>query len=340
MKSQRNETSWIPRSRRSVLFYMLGTAIILVLDRSVSVANAPRVLCKLPVVNVGRIQYLGAVEATYVIANNGDSALNLAIEPPPCNCTGAFLTSPQVAPGKEATVRITYGPKTFGHFEGEVYVRTNDTENPRLRLAITGFVESGVICSPTELKFRTYLAEQSSQWLSIQGPEDLQIRKVETNSTFLSASISRTSTSESTKSYSVNVSVTPPSGYLGDKFYEVDLNTSYGMIKVPVELEVMSNITVNPDPIFIGFIDSGKKMQREVSVSHRLKRKFRILDAHIDPQIDGQVKVQNLDEPAEKWPIIITIQTERKGPFQSVLMLSTDLENEPIRTIKLVGYVR
>ena len=112
----------------------------------------PKVEAKTTFSDLGKMKVSDDKSANFKIKNIGQKPLQLSNISSSCNCTfgqviingkesdvfGMHNVSDfagEVFPGKEAIIKVTYRPSimpVYGVIEREVYVSTNDPENPKL----------------------------------------------------------------------------------------------------------------------------------------------------------------------------------------------------------------
>ena len=112
----------------------------------------PKVEAKTTFSDLGKMKVSEDKSANFKIKNIGQKPLQLNNITSSCNCTFAQVVingkesdlfgmhnisdfAGEVLPGKEAIIKVTYRPSimpVYGPVEREVYVSTNDPENPKL----------------------------------------------------------------------------------------------------------------------------------------------------------------------------------------------------------------
>lgn len=114
--------------------------------------DKPVVEVKKTLVDLGTIKVSDQKEVNFTLKNTGTKPLQVSNMSSSCHCTfGQFIyqgnTSPEygmstisdvlpeIAPNTEATIKVIYRPyimPVYGPVEREVYVSTNDPNNPKL----------------------------------------------------------------------------------------------------------------------------------------------------------------------------------------------------------------
>ncbi len=111
--------------------------------------------------NLGKMKVSDEKSADFIVKNSGNKPLQLSNITSSCMCTagqvilngqaseefGMHSDSSYVAqinPGQSATVRVIYRPfqmPVYGSVEREVYVATNDPDNPKLVFSVKAYVQ-------------------------------------------------------------------------------------------------------------------------------------------------------------------------------------------------------
>lgn len=77
----------------------------------------------------------------FKITNTGDKPLIISNVKPQCGCTVPNWDKNPIAPGKTAEIKVNYNTNTNGNFRKNVEVYSNDPNNGRSTLWITGKVD-------------------------------------------------------------------------------------------------------------------------------------------------------------------------------------------------------
>lgn len=138
-----------------------GKPQVKIASYSVNDKEKPKVEVKETLKDLGTMKVSDQKEAPFTLKNIGQKPLQLSNVSSSCNCTvgkividgkeseefGMHNVSDfvgEIAPGKDATVKVIYRPyimPVYGTIEREVYVTTNDPENPKLVFKIKTYVK-------------------------------------------------------------------------------------------------------------------------------------------------------------------------------------------------------
>lgn len=111
--------------------------------------------------DLGKIKVADEKKAVFTLSNIGDKPLQLFKISSSCDCTVGLLEingnmspefgmhsnsswSTSLDPGKEAKIHVIYRPYIMpvsGEVTRDVYIQTNDPENPKLTFTVKAFVE-------------------------------------------------------------------------------------------------------------------------------------------------------------------------------------------------------
>lgn len=119
----------------------------------------------------------------FVITNEGNHPLELSEGDTTCKCTLSKLNQKTIAPGESGDVTIEWTAKDLlGPYRQTATVFTNDPEQPRLTLTISGTITALVRAVPSQLVFtRIPSGENSTGYVHIYGyaPKPLEIEALQ-----------------------------------------------------------------------------------------------------------------------------------------------------------------
>ncbi len=102
----------------------------------------------------GTLDMAGTGTHDFTIANAGAAPLELTSGPTSCRCTMTKLEHEKVPPGGSAKINLTWRPTNSpGPYQQTATILTNDPEQPRITLTISGKITVAVQFSPAELVF-------------------------------------------------------------------------------------------------------------------------------------------------------------------------------------------
>ncbi|UCH34746.1 MAG: DUF1573 domain-containing protein [Armatimonadota bacterium] len=139
---------------------------------------APRIAFESTDHDFGTVTIGDAVEHEFVFRNVGDAPLVIEQVRTSCGCTGALVTEKQVAPGGEGRVKATFRTTSYkGDQRKSIYVETNDPEQPRVTLALIGYVMVEVEVSPATIYVRDVTPDESRKYsIVVKRPDGKELR--------------------------------------------------------------------------------------------------------------------------------------------------------------------
>ena len=151
-----------------------------------------------------------------------------------------------------------------------------------IQLQIHCYIRSDVVVQPGLVQFGTVAQGTGSQQkvtISYAGRTDWQIQSVECANPSLTAQVVEVARGGGLVTYDLYVSLAAnaPPGYIRDQLYLVtnDQNPRSVRVPVPVEGAVQSALTVHPSPLYMGSVEPGKSITRQLVVSGNAQ--FRIV---------------------------------------------------------------
>ncbi len=106
-------------------------------------AAAQHISVDKPSIDCGISPYEMPVTATYDITNTGKKPLTIEKVRVSCGCIAADYPKEPIAPGKKATLKLTYDARQLGRFEKSAGIYTNASDKP-LYLTMKGVVRSDI----------------------------------------------------------------------------------------------------------------------------------------------------------------------------------------------------
>jgi len=117
----------------------------------------PKISFEKTVHNFGELDIGQKGECEFRFKNTGLGLLNIGRIKATCGCTVPSLAKKQYQPGEEGVIKIKYsGQSRPGSVAKSIYVNTDDTENPKVRLMIKAKVVLYIEASPSMLHLPTW----------------------------------------------------------------------------------------------------------------------------------------------------------------------------------------
>lgn len=170
---------------------MLTVLIIVTGLTAYSIAeDAPTIEVTKPLVNVGLIRQNTRTNFTYTIKNSGKSPLFLLEVNPGCQCTYIADYPSEVAPDDSVMLNgIIESTYMEGTFEKVIVLTTNDPENPKQQLLLTGNVENTIEFYPSLFQYSNLFQDtgvvQRKVRLSHIQSKKITIKEINTHCNYL-----------------------------------------------------------------------------------------------------------------------------------------------------------
>lgn len=128
-------------------------------------------------VDFGELYVAAPVERELRISNGGTDTLRISNVSGSCGCTGTLLSSGEIPPGGDATLKITFDPAKFsGKVEKVVSMKTNDPAAANPHITFSATVTHILGFDQTHLVFSTRPDSAATTVVSIRNLTDGPVR--------------------------------------------------------------------------------------------------------------------------------------------------------------------
>jgi hypothetical protein len=245
-----------------------------------------------------------------------------------CGCTTPTVETPTLKTYEKGTILAKFNTPLFLGQRGATLTVTIDQPfYAEVQLQVRGYIRGDVVVEPGSVQVGTVdqgTGVDQAVAVSYAGRNDWQITEVRSSNPHLSAKVVETARYNGQVSYQLKVHVDPaaPAGYLNDHLMLVTNDAAAAQIPVLVEGRVMPGITVSPTSLFMGVVQPGQKVTKQLVV--KSKKPFRILDITCE---DGsfQFDKSKVSTPKELHlvPVIFTAGTDA-GKIVKTIKIKTD----------------
>lgn len=139
-----------------------------------------------PTFDFGRVLAGKQIKAVFEVQNVGDAPLNISGVRTSCGCTTALMDQPIVAPGDSARIKATF--KTKGRIGNQTKVisfNTNDPNNNKMELRLTGLVQPRLKTEPNEVYFNGSTGKRLSFLVNNYTNPKFKIKSVSASSKYI-----------------------------------------------------------------------------------------------------------------------------------------------------------
>ncbi len=198
-----------------------------------------------------------------------------------CGCTTPSVENPLVKTYENGAILAKFNTPTFLGQRGATLTVTIDKPfYAEVQLHVRGYIRGDVVVEPGSVQVGSVdqgAGADRAAAVNYAGRGDWRILDVKCSNPYITAKAVETGRSYGQVSYALKVHIDPsaPAGYLNDHLMLVTNDATGQQIPVLVEGRVMPGITVSPTALFMGVVQPGQKVTKQLVV--KSKKPFRIL---------------------------------------------------------------
>jgi hypothetical protein len=268
------------------------------------------------------------VEFSFTCENIYMEEVHLAGVRTSCGCTTPRVENGQLKTYDKGAIVAHFNTDSFTGPHGATLTVTIDQPFfAEVQLHVKGDIRNDVVVEPGSVQYGSIdqgIAYDQQVTVNYGGNSDWQILDVKSFNPHVSAKAVETARTDGHISYALKVRVDQgtPAGYLNDHLMLVTNDPSGAQIPVLVEGQIMPGITVNPTALFMGVVQPGQKVTKQLVV--KSKKPFRILGITCD---DKSFQFDTSKESAAKElhlvPVTFTAGTDA-GKVVKTIKIATD----------------
>jgi hypothetical protein len=245
-----------------------------------------------------------------------------------CGCTTPTVETPLLKTYEQGSILAHFNTDSFQGQRGATLTITIDKPfYAEVQVQVRGFIRSDVVVEPGSVQFGSIdqgMGFTQTAAVSYAGRGDWKIVEVKSANPHITAQVVETDRSYGRVSYSLKVLVdhTTPAGYLNDHLMLVTNDSAGQQIPVLVEGRVVPSISVMPTALFMGVVQPGQKVTKQLVV--KSKKPFRVLGVTCDDK-SFQFDTSKADEAKELHliPVTFTAGTDA-GKVVKSIKIKTD----------------
>lgn len=203
-----------------------------------------------------------------------------------CGCTSPRVITPLVKTYDKGVILAHFNTDTFSGPRGATLTVTIDKPfYAEVQLHVKGNIRNDVVIDPGSVQYPSI--DQGTAWdqkvtVSRVGQSDWKIFEVKSSNPHISAEAVEKGRSYGRVSYELRVRVAAdtPAGYLNDHLMLVTNDPRSSQLPVLVEGRVVPGITVSPASLFMGVVQPGQKVTKQLVVKD--KKPFHIVSISCD----------------------------------------------------------
>lgn len=243
-----------------------------------------------------------------------------------CGCTTPQIAKTDLKTFESGEILAEFNTRDFiGQKTATITVTLDKPFPAEVQLHVSGFIRSDVVVQPGAVDFGTNdygVGAQKKISVSYAGRDDWKVLDVRSSSQHLQVDLVETGRENGKVSYDLTVHLTKdtPVGYFKDQLILVTNDARATDLAVDVQGQINSEITVSPTALFMGIVEPGSKVTKQLVV--RSKRPFKILDVKCD---DPSFEIQASEESktVHLVPVVFTAG-DTPGKFTRQIVIETD----------------
>lgn len=304
------------------------------------IVEKPKMFFEEQLYDFGKI-YIGEhVKHGFKFKNVGLGELIINSVKSSCGCTAALVTKNKLIKNEEGEVEIRFNPGNYvGKVTKSVIVNSNDPENPKYTITITGEIIEEVGVNPKRINFGIMRkGDTCTKILEIKTvPEaKIEIKKVESPSTYIT--ITQNKSGENNKyNYQVTMSKYDYIGKFDGIVFVYTSSNKQERIDVPFCGEIVGDVTFYPEKLALGNIKKNQEIKKAIIINFVNKDTI-IEKIEVDPNVINYT-VSELNNSSKKIDVKLGNGIEI-GKITGSLKIYTNSIIQPIITIPIIGEIK
>ena len=252
-----------------------------------------------------------------------------------CGCTTPRIEKDTLKTYEKGAIIAHINSDSFLGRQGATLTVTIDKpQYAEVQLQVKVFVYSGVLLEPSSILLGNVArGNPAERTISVRhdGRSDWQIVEIKSNNPHLTAVATETSRQGNQVSYDVKavLNKSAPPGYVNEYLWLVTNDQQTKQIPVPVEGQVQADISVSPASLFLGVLQPGQSVTKQVVV--RGQKPFRITSIQGDCKC-LQATAPKGQEPKTLYLVPITFTAQEKtGKITQTIHIETDSDKAVLK---------
>ena len=252
-----------------------------------------------------------------------------------CGCTTPSIKNASLKTYEKGAIVATFNTGTFQGQRGATLTVTLDKPfYAQVQLHVAGYIRSDVVVSPGVVDLGSVdegAPVERTVAISYGGRSDWQILGVQTANPNLSASVVQTNRYGGQVGYNLVVRLNrqATAGYIDEHVFLQTSDPGAAAVPVRVQGVVQSSILVSPSSLFMGVVQPGQKVTKQLVV--KSKKPCRILSVSCDGK-GFEFDTSGEKEPKELHLIPVTfVAGNEPGKITKTIRIETDLgDKKPV----------
>lgn len=229
----------------------------------------------------GKVAAGSKVEHHFTFHNPYVEDLHIASVRSSCGCTTPRVTQDTLKTYDEASIVAHFNTDTFrGQRSATLTVVFDKPYYAEVQLQVSGYIRSDIVLSPTGVDFGTVDPGQTVERqmeVSYAGRSDWKITGVRSGSQFIEGDVTELSRANGQVRYTLNARLKPgaPAGFLREQILLQTTDARAPELPIDVEGKISAPLVVSPGSLFLGIVQPGQKVTKQIVVQG--KKPFKII---------------------------------------------------------------
>lgn len=279
----------------------------------------------------GSVARAAKAEHEFVLQNIYLEDLHIAGVRSSCGCTTPSIEKPTLKTYEKGAILAHFNTDKFLGSKGATLTVTFDKPfYAEVQLQVSGYIRSDVVISPGEVDFgSTNQGSRVEKTVAVTyaGRDDWQITEVKSPGPNISAKVVETSRGGGQVSYNLVVKMdeNTPAGSINEHLLLVTNDRSSTPIPVSVEGVVQAGIMVSPASLFLGVVQPGQKVTKQLVVKGN--KPFRIVGVDCgDKRFQFDTSSEASPKALHLIPVTYVAGSE-PGRVSETIRIETDLRD-------------
>jgi hypothetical protein len=277
--------------------------------------------------NFGTVARGSKVEHTFTVTNIYQEEVHIASVRSSCACTTPQIANSTLKTWDKGKIVAQFNTRSFlGDKNATVTVTIDKPFFAEVQLQVAGYIRSDVVLDPGFVDFGNVDqggAAEKKLNISYAGRDTWKIVDVQSANRHLEAQLTETSRTAGQVGYQLIVRLRndAPVGYLKDHLTLITNDERSKEIPVDVEGQIVADLTVSPASLFMGVIQPGKKVTKQLVVKG--KKPFKITAIECD---DPSFTFKTPETAATVHLVPVTYEAgEEPGKVTQKIRIQTDI---------------
>jgi hypothetical protein len=258
-----------------------------------------------------------------------------------CGCTTPRVLQDTVKTYGESAIVAHFNTDQFtGQRSATLTVIIDKPFYAEVQLNVAGYIRTDIILNPPYVDFNTLDAGQSAERtidLTYAGRPDWRILGVKSGRDYLDAQVTETGRRNGQVQYQLKVQLKPgaPAGSLLEQIVLQTSDTVAPELPVAVEGRIETSLTVSPSSLFLGILQPGQKVTKQIVVQG--KQPFKITEVTASAK-NFDFKTGDTAKKVHLVPITFTAGAE-PGNVNYRIQIATDLGADVVGEISAYAQI-